>query len=99
MSDIEIVTEGLAFPEGPVLMADGSIILVEIKIGKLTRVAPDGTKSEVADVGGGPNGLAVGAGGAMYVCNHVGFIWTEIGEVNVTFGPNGVSKPHEETSG
>ena len=46
--------EGLAFPEGPVAMPDGSVILVEIKTGKLTRVAPDGTKSMVADVGGGP---------------------------------------------
>jgi gluconolactonase len=99
MSDIEIVTEGLQFPEGPVAMPDGSVILTEIKTGKLTRVAPDGTKTEVADVGGGPNGLAVGADGALYVCNNGGFIWTEIGDMNIPVGPGGASQPPEYTSG
>ena len=99
MSDIEVVTEGLAFPEGPVAMPDGSVIVVEIKTGKLTRIAPDGTKTEVADVGGGPNGLAVGADGALYVCNNGGFQWTEIGEMNIPVGPGGVSQPHDYTSG
>lgn len=99
MSDVEIVCEGLAFPEGPVAMPDGSVIVVEIKAGQLTRVAPDGTKSLVADVGGGPNGLAIGPDGAMYVCNNGGFIWTEIGEMNIPVGPGGVSQPPEYTSG
>ena len=99
MAEIEIVCEGLAFPEGPVAMPDGSVILVEIKAGRLTRVAPDGTKSTVAEVGGGPNGLAVGPDGALYVCNNGGFIWTEIGEMNIPVGPGGVSQPPEYTSG
>ncbi|MDP3299590.1 MAG: hypothetical protein Q8M38_05760, partial [Phenylobacterium sp.] len=29
--DIELVCEGLEFPEGPIAMADGSVILTEIK--------------------------------------------------------------------
>ncbi len=99
MSDVEIVAEGLKFPEGPVAMPDGTVVLTEIKTGKLTRVAPDGTKTEVADVGGGPNGLAVGADGALYVCNNGGFIWTEIGEMNIPIGANGVSQPADYTSG
>ncbi|HVV35857.1 MAG TPA: SMP-30/gluconolactonase/LRE family protein [Acidimicrobiales bacterium] len=99
MADIEIVTEGLAFPEGPVAMPDGSVIVVEIKTGKLTRVAPDGTKTEVADVGGGPNGLAVGADGALYVCNNGGFQWTELGEINLPLGPGGVSHHADYTTG
>lgn len=99
MTEPVIVTDGLAFPEGPVAMADGSVIVVEIKAGALTRVAPDGTKTRVADVGGGPNGLAIGADGALYVCNNGGFIWTEIGEMNIPVGPNGVSQPPEYTTG
>ena len=99
MSDIEIVTEGLAFPEGPVAMPDGSVIVVEIKTGQLTRVAPDGEKTTVAKVGGGPNGLALGADGALYVCNNGGFLWTEIGDMNIPVGPGGVSQPPEYTSG
>src|SRR5207244_747413 len=85
--------------EGPVAMPDGSVILTEIKSGHLTRVAPDGTKSLVADVGKGPNGLAVGADGALYVCNNGGFIWTEIGDMNIPVGANGVSQPPDYTSG
>ena len=41
--DIELVAEGLLFPEGPIAMNDGSVILTEIKGQRLTRVAPDGT--------------------------------------------------------
>ena len=32
---------GLQFPEGPVAMPDGSIVLVEIARGTLSRVTPD----------------------------------------------------------
>ena len=55
---MEIVADGLRFPEGPVAMADGSVILVEIAAGRITRVGPDGSKEIVAEPGGGPNGLA-----------------------------------------
>lgn len=73
----EIVAEGLRFPEGPVWMADGSIVLVEIAAGRITRVRPDGSKETVAEPGGGPNGLAVGPDGALYCCNNGGFGWIE----------------------
>ena len=68
---------GLRFPEGPVAMADGSVLLVEIARGTLTRIAADGTKAEVARLGGGPNGLAIGPDGRAYVCNNGGFDWIE----------------------
>jgi len=48
----------------PVAMADGSVILGEIAGGAVTRVAPDGTLSEIGKAGGGPNGLALGPDGA-----------------------------------
>jgi len=51
-------------------MDDGSIILVEIAGGKITRVKPDGKTQTVAKPGGGPNGLAIGPDGALYVCNN-----------------------------
>ncbi|MGE5268147.1 MAG: SMP-30/gluconolactonase/LRE family protein [Thiohalocapsa sp.] len=74
MSDagIRIIADGLGFPEGPVWMADGSVILGEISGRKVTRVAPGGGKSEVGKAGGGPNGLATGPDGALYVCNNGG---------------------------
>lgn len=75
MSEIRVIAKGLRFPEGPVAMPDGSIVLVEIERGTVTRVAPDGTTSVVAETGGGPNGLAIGPDGAFYVCNNGGFAW------------------------
>lgn len=63
---------GLRFPEGPVAMEDGSVIVVEIAAGKVTRVKKDGTLQTIATPGGGPNGLAIGPDGAIYVCNNGG---------------------------
>ena len=74
--DIQLVTEGLQFPEGPIAMNDGSVILTEIEGQRLTRVTPDGQKTTVAQTGGGPNGAAIGPDGAIYVTNNGGsFEW------------------------
>jgi len=74
--DIELVTEGLKFPEGPIAMNDGSVILTEIEGQVLTRVSPNGEKTVVAETGGGPNGAAIGPDGAIYVTNNGGsFEW------------------------
>ena len=72
---MEIVTTGLAFPEGPIVMDDGSVILVEIKRGTLTQVGTDGKQEVIAHLGGGPNGAALGPDGYCYVCNNGGFKW------------------------
>ena len=79
MAGMRIIAEGLRFPEGPVAMADGSVILTEIERGQITRIAPDGSKSVVATPGGGPNGLAIGPDGKLYCCNNGGFNWNEAG--------------------
>lgn len=71
------VARGLRFPEGPVALRDGSILLVEIRRGTLSRVGQDGDVTVVADLGGGPNGAAVGPDGAIYVCNNGGFEWRD----------------------
>ena len=70
--DMELVAEGLRFPEGPIAMADGSIVLVEIARKTLSRVTPNGAISVIAKLGGGPNGAAIGPDGAVYVCNNGG---------------------------
>jgi gluconolactonase len=69
------VTDGLLFPEGPIVMRDGSVLVVEIKGGRLIRVQPDGSKETAAELGGGPNGAAIGPDGACYVCQNGGFNW------------------------
>jgi gluconolactonase len=69
------MASGLAFPEGPIALADGSVIVVEIEGGRLTRVLPSGKKEVIANLGGGPNGAAIGPDGKCYVCNNGGFAW------------------------
>lgn len=66
------ITSGLRFPEGPVALDDGSVVLVEMFGPRITKVRPDGSKETVAEVAGGPNGLAVGPDGAFYLCNNGG---------------------------
>jgi gluconolactonase len=73
------LASGLEFPEGPIWLADGSVLLVEIKRGTLSRVGPDGRVSVVAKTGGGPNGAAIGPDGKVYVCNNGGFEWHQAG--------------------
>jgi len=93
--DIELVAEGLRFPEGPIAMADGSVILTEIEGRVLTRVTPDGVKSTVAETGGGPNGAAIGPDGAIYVTNNGGaFVWLKQNGLTIP-GPT----PPEHTGG
>jgi gluconolactonase len=73
--EIHTVADGLDFPEGPVALADGSVVLVEIAAGRVSRVSRDGKKTVVASPGGGPNGAAIGPDGKCYVCNNGGFEW------------------------
>ncbi len=70
-----VLAAGLGFPEGPVWCADGSVLLVEIERGQITRVYPDGGKEMAANPGGGPNGLAMGPNGMLYACQNGGCRW------------------------
>lgn len=69
---VRTLASGLAFPEGPIAMADGSVMVTEIVAGTLTRIMPDGGIERIAELGGGPNGAAIGPDGAVYVCNNGG---------------------------
>jgi gluconolactonase len=91
MAEMRIITDGLRFPEGPVAMPDGSVILVEIEAGQITRVHPDGSKTVVARPGGGPNGLAMGPAGKLYCVNNGGFDWQEAGGY---LAPHGIASDY-----
>ncbi len=70
--DVDVLTSELSFPEGPVALDDGSVLVVEIQGGRFTRVYPDGTLEVLAHTGGGPNGAAIGPDGHAYLCNNGG---------------------------
>ncbi len=82
MTEFTEITSGLRFPEGPIAMPDGTVILVEMFGPRITRVHPDGTKETVAEIVGGPNGAAIGPDGALYLCNNGGcFTPVDLGEL------------------
>lgn len=85
MTEVRELASGLAFPEGPVVMPDGSIVVTEIRRGTLTRVRPDGTVEVIAELGGGPNGAALGPDGHIYVANNGGFLWSELDGMIIPF--------------
>lgn len=75
---LHTIARGLRFPEGPVWMADGSVLVTEIAGAAVRRCRADGTTELVAELGGGPNGAAIGPDGALYVCNNGGMDVTEV---------------------
>ena len=95
MSNVRVLATDLEFPEGPVVMPDGSVVLVEIRGQRLTRVWPDGRKEVVAQIPGGPNGAALGPDGKIYICNNGGFGWIPS---RGTMMP-GAPEPHEYIGG
>lgn len=70
-ADMEVMAEGLGFSEGPVVMPDGSVLVVDLISANITRVWKGG-KEVVKNIGGGPNGAQLGPDGALYVCNNGG---------------------------
>ncbi|RKK02762.1 SMP-30/gluconolactonase/LRE family protein [Pseudoroseomonas wenyumeiae] len=89
---MKVIASGLQFPEGPISMPDGSVLLVEIARQTLTRVRPDGRTEIVAQVPGGPNGAAMGPGGKVFICNNGGFNWVREGQ---TFRPHGQADSYD----
>ncbi|RJQ74562.1 SMP-30/gluconolactonase/LRE family protein [Pseudonocardiaceae bacterium YIM PH 21723] len=86
MSGFSVVAEGLLFPEGPIALSDGSVIVCELQRGTLTSISPAGAATVIAETGGGPNGAAFGSDGAIYVANDGGFHFEMINGINAPLG-------------
>jgi gluconolactonase len=84
--DVEVVAEGLAFPEGPAVDRDGVVHVVEIAAQRVTAIAADGTPRPVAHTGGGPNGAAFLADGSLVVCNNGGR-WPDVPSTTTAGNP------------
>ena len=84
---MRVVTDKLVYPEGPVAMRDGSVIVVDIADESLKRVLPKGAVEVIAKVPGGPNGAALGPDGRVYICNHGGIDWIDVQDGRLRSGP------------
>ncbi|MGC3979649.1 MAG: SMP-30/gluconolactonase/LRE family protein [Steroidobacteraceae bacterium] len=81
-----VVAEGLQAPEAPKPQTDGSILVCEMARGTLSRVTK-GNIEVIAELGGAPNGVAIGPDGAAYVCNNGGFKFARQGALIMPSGP------------
>jgi gluconolactonase len=88
MPEMRALAEGLDWPEGPVVLPDGSIAVCEMLAGRITRIDQDGNKETIAEPGGGPNGAQLGPDGKLYVCNNgAAFDRHEMGGITATRQP------------
>lgn len=85
-ADMIEIAAGLRFPEGPVALPDGRLLCVEIAAGALTMIEPGRKPQRIVDLGGGPNGAAIGPDGRVYICNNGGFCWNEQGGLLMPHG-------------
>ena len=95
MEDARLVADGLRFPEGPVVLPDGSLLVGEMATGRLARIAADGTVDRI-ETGGGPNGVAVGPDGHAWVCNNGGWPMHDYGALLI---PADVNQGDDYTGG
>lgn len=89
--NIREIATGLHFPEGPIAMDDGSVLLVEIAGGTLSRVLPDGRIQRLVELGGGPNGAALAPDGSIIICNNGGMQFTTLSDGTLRPGPQPAS--------
>lgn len=75
-ASFETLATDLLAPEGPKPLQDGSVLVCEMARGTLSRVSPGGKVDVVAELGGSPNGVAIGPDGAAYVMNNGGMKFT-----------------------
>ncbi|WP_198416088.1 SMP-30/gluconolactonase/LRE family protein [Cryobacterium suzukii] len=78
--EMTLFAEDLAFPEGPVVLEDGSLMICEIKSQSVTRITADGQKTVLAQLHGAPNGAAFGPDGRLWVCDNGRFSWIREGD-------------------
>lgn len=80
------VATDLGFPEGPLALGDGTILVCDLKGGVVRRIA-NGEVSVFADTGGAPNGLALAQDGSIYVANNGGAMkWSRDGDRTISDG-------------
>jgi gluconolactonase len=71
------IATGLAWPEGPTVLADGRLVFVEVYRSRVSVIDPSSDKPDVAEymyTGGGPNATTLGSDGAIYITQSGGVV-------------------------
>lgn len=71
---IETLAEGLGHPEGPDILPDGRIVMVETYTSRIVAWSPERGLHDYADCGGGPNACMLGSDGAVYITQNGGTV-------------------------
>jgi gluconolactonase len=72
--EVELLAEGLGWPEGPARLPDGSFVFVESYRSRLTVWSRSAGIEEYAYTAGAPNSCVLGAGGEIYLCQNGGTV-------------------------
>lgn len=73
MSEVSVLAEGLAHPEGPDVLADGRVVFVESFLGRISVWSEAAGVEPYAEVGGAPNACMHGVDG-LYVTQNGGIL-------------------------
>jgi gluconolactonase len=98
-TELRELTAGLRFPEGPVVLPDGDLLVCELRGHAVRRVPKDGGEpSGEVVLGGSPNGAQLGPDGAVYICNSGGWRWTDLGSMTLP-GEHGITQGEDYIGG
>ncbi len=71
---ITTLAAGLGHPEGPDVLPDGRIVMVETYTSKIVAWSEERGLHDYADCGGGPNACMLGSDGAVYITQNGGTV-------------------------
>lgn len=71
---VETLASGLGHPEGPDVLPDGRIVMVETYTSKIVAWSPERGIHDYALCGGGPNACMLGSDGAVYITQNGGTV-------------------------
>lgn len=91
--DVVVAADGVGFTEGPVALRGGGVAFVSVDQGVVYVAGEEGCRV-LAATGGGPNGLAEGADGTLYVAQNGGR-WSAAPRPSFTGGVQAVSPAGE----
>ncbi|RNL62450.1 SMP-30/gluconolactonase/LRE family protein [Nocardioides marmoriginsengisoli] len=84
--ETEVRVEGLLFPEGPVVLPSGDLVVCELAGRRVTRIDARGGKRTLATFAGSPNGQVVAPDGSLWVCDNGGR-WVAESAADLREGP------------